>query len=274
MNNLENVLIGAANEAGKFLRKQAFNFDKVEMKGINDPVTQADKDTEELIRNYVRDYFPNSSFIGEEGKPDIRGNDVWILDPIDGTKSFVKGIYDSAISIGVEQYASTSENGMSSILTHGCVYDFMRDIMYLGINGNRKILYRGEEVEISEARKGLFSKKEILVNNGAKGLCKKFETLVPDVKFKNQEGSIALALAHTAFGIYDGIFMDNCDKGSQWDVAAGYYLIQCENDFKVFNSNSEENKYWQYKEPREGFMAVKRELGEELALTLKRGKCQ
>lgn len=67
----------------------------VTMKHDQSPVTQADQEAEELIKKMIKAAFPNHTFFGEEGeKVDLANHKgfTWIIDPIDGTKSFVRGI--------------------------------------------------------------------------------------------------------------------------------------------------------------------------------------
>ena len=67
------------------------NFD-VEIKADQTPVTVADKRAEEIIRNRLLSDFPDHGFYGEEGGSHRADADyVWLVDPIDGTKSFVGG---------------------------------------------------------------------------------------------------------------------------------------------------------------------------------------
>jgi histidinol-phosphatase len=75
-----------------------------EYKSDDTPVTVADKKAEELIRRRIKEKYPDHDVIGEEygksgtGKSDHR----WIIDPIDGTKSFVRGVPLYAVLIGLE----------------------------------------------------------------------------------------------------------------------------------------------------------------------------
>lgn len=75
----------------------------VETKADDTPVTRADREAETLIREHIARYFPAHAVLGEEhgnsaGEADIR----WIVDPIDGTKSFIHGVPLYATLIGVE----------------------------------------------------------------------------------------------------------------------------------------------------------------------------
>ena len=65
----------------------------VENKGDESPVTIADRAAENKMRELINETFPEHGVYGEEGGLDIRGGEyVWVLDPIDGTKSFITGI--------------------------------------------------------------------------------------------------------------------------------------------------------------------------------------
>ena len=64
---------------------------KIEVKADKTPVTEADVRSEEAIRDLLTRRFPSYGFYGEEtGKSDMDAESVWLVDPIDGTKSFVR----------------------------------------------------------------------------------------------------------------------------------------------------------------------------------------
>ncbi len=75
---------------------------QVERKGDDSPVTQADKQAELLMRKRITAAFPDDGIIGEE-HGEITGTSgyQWILDPIDGTKSFIAGVPLYSVLIGV-----------------------------------------------------------------------------------------------------------------------------------------------------------------------------
>jgi histidinol-phosphatase len=75
----------------------------VEHKSDDTPVTRADREAELVIRERVARFFPDHAVLGEEhgeqkGNPDYK----WIIDPIDGTKSFIHGVPLYGVLIGVE----------------------------------------------------------------------------------------------------------------------------------------------------------------------------
>jgi histidinol-phosphatase len=63
----------------------------VETKPDSTPVTEADRDAEAAIRRVLRESFPEHAFYGEEEGREGGGDFLWLIDPIDGTKSFVRG---------------------------------------------------------------------------------------------------------------------------------------------------------------------------------------
>jgi histidinol-phosphatase len=64
---------------------------RIEVKADKTPVTEADVKSEEAIRELLTKRFPSHGFYGEEtGKSDMNAESVWLVDPIDGTKSFVR----------------------------------------------------------------------------------------------------------------------------------------------------------------------------------------
>src|ERR1043165_1115322 len=65
---------------------------RVETKPDLTPVSDADKSAEELIRTQLRRTRPRAAVIGEESGPTGHGSRQWVVDPIDGTKNFVRGV--------------------------------------------------------------------------------------------------------------------------------------------------------------------------------------
>ena len=73
----------------------------IESKGLQDMASQADIETEDLIRSAVENAYPEDAFFGEEsgGIEPKPGQGIWVVDPIDGTAPFVKGISMWCVSI-------------------------------------------------------------------------------------------------------------------------------------------------------------------------------
>lgn len=249
MKNLEKIMLDVAYEAGNMIRENAFDLGKegVEFKKIDDPVSLLDTRAENLIRERIKSSIPDANFIGEEyGTQNNGGNTTWIIDPIDGTKSFVKKIFDSSLSIGVE---------VDGNLSHGLVYDFMKDIMYFSGSGGRKLFYQKKEVSYDSLMS--FSKHDVLFNNTALEMLG--YKVGDDIKWKKQEGSIALSLAQVAFGIHDGIVFSPSKKGGIWDIAGGYTLLKSSPDIVI--SDYDGNQF-DYKNLNKGLIALNKKVGD------------
>ena len=83
-----------AHESGDFIRPHFGNPSlAVESKSDASPVTLADRGAEQLLRRRIAEKFPTHGIIGEEfGNENADAEFVWVLDPIDGTKSFITGV--------------------------------------------------------------------------------------------------------------------------------------------------------------------------------------
>lgn len=102
--------IAIAHEAGELTLKYFYdNALRVERKGDGSPVTVADRGAEELLRQRIADRFPHDAILGEEfgSDPGVSGFQ-WVLDPIDGTKSFIHGVPLYTTLVAVIDYSSGS----------------------------------------------------------------------------------------------------------------------------------------------------------------------
>lgn len=74
------------------------------LKGDRSPVTNADHEFENLIRKNIQKAYPTHNIIGEEFEDlSNESNFTWIIDPIDGTRSFIAGKHDFGTLIGLKQ---------------------------------------------------------------------------------------------------------------------------------------------------------------------------
>ncbi len=93
-----------ARQAGKITLDYFARPIEVDLKGDNSPVTIADRKAEEFIRDQIERRFPDHGILGEEhgaSRPDA--DFQWIVDPIDGTKSFVRGVPLYGVMIALEE---------------------------------------------------------------------------------------------------------------------------------------------------------------------------
>lgn len=98
-------------------------------KADDSPVTVADRETEQILRKEILKRYPNHGIIGEEyGRTNEESNIQWVLDPIDGTKSFIHGIpfYTTLIGILIDNepragiiYAPALDELCAAAIGHG-----------------------------------------------------------------------------------------------------------------------------------------------------------
>lgn len=104
---------------------------QVDFKADETPVTVADRKAEELIRSRIERRFPKHAIVGEEfGLKETQGNTYrWLVDPIDGTKSFMRGVPLYAVLIGLEidgvvragaAYFPALDEMIAAASGHGC----------------------------------------------------------------------------------------------------------------------------------------------------------
>jgi histidinol-phosphatase len=105
----------------------------VEIKSDNTPVTRADRESEEVIRARILKTYPSHGILGEEGG--AQAGDAayrWIIDPIDGTKTFICGVPFYGVLIGVEVhgkpavgvcYLPAFDEMVTAATGHGCQWN-------------------------------------------------------------------------------------------------------------------------------------------------------
>jgi len=96
----------AAEEAAKLALKYQAAGIRPDTKPDDSPVTIADRESERLISSRLEEAFPEDGILGEEGaQKQSRSGRRWIIDPIDGTRDFVRGNFLWSVLIGLEQDA-------------------------------------------------------------------------------------------------------------------------------------------------------------------------
>ena len=120
------LAVEAARKAGDLARGFYETTFDVEKKADNSPVTIADKQAEQLIRQMVTQHFPDDGFLGEEFGDQPGGSGFrWVIDPIDGTRSFVRHIPIWATLIGLE-YRGEQIGGIAYVPVFDQMYRALR----------------------------------------------------------------------------------------------------------------------------------------------------
>lgn len=207
-----------ARQAGDLLREGYGQFHQVDYKGVIDPVTEIDKQSETLLLNAIHDRFPGHSIFSEEsGKQGKMGGQIWYIDPLDGTVNYTHNIPIFTVSMAYE------EKGERKL---GVVYDPMRDECFSAERGRGAIL-NGEPIHVSQEMdlaKGLlvsgfpydiWTNPENNLDNYAR-----FSKRTQGVR---RLGSAALDLCYVAAGRFEGFWEIRLNA---WDVAAGALIVQ------------------------------------------------
>ncbi len=146
--NRYELAVEAAHKAGQ-LALRYFNGEyTVEWKSDCSPVTVADREAEQLLRQTLLGAFPNDGFLGEEfGDTPGSSGFRWIIDPIDGTRSFVRGIPLWATLVGLE-YKGEPIAGIADAAALGHSYRALRGE---GAYRNDRCIRVSDVAEMSQA---------------------------------------------------------------------------------------------------------------------------
>ena len=196
---------------------------KVQAKDRNDFVTEVDQASENLIINGLRKAYPDHGFFGEEsghieGKGE--GKDyLWIIDPLDGTTNFIRGIPQFAISIAC-QYRGRME--------HAVVLDPLKDEAFCASRGHGATM-NSKRIRVSGRR----SLEGALIGTGIPfsgnnlnyidGYLNMMRAVLGDTAGIRRGGAAALDLAYVACGRLDAFWEFGLKN---YDMAAGALLIQ------------------------------------------------
>lgn len=102
LSELRDAAVEFAKAGGDSTLKHFQQSFELEFKSDQSPVTNADRESEKLIREKIKEHFPGHGIIGEEYGAENEDSDVvWVLDPIDGTQSFIHGIPMYTTLIGI-----------------------------------------------------------------------------------------------------------------------------------------------------------------------------
>ena len=201
-----NIMIKASEKASKVLIRDFGEVEKlqVSIKSPTDFVSSADTKAEKTIIQELLKAKKNYSVISEEiGIINNKNSEnIWIIDPIDGTTNFLHGIPHFAISIALK---SNNE------IIAGVIYDPIKDEMFYA-EKNNGAFFNNQRIKVSK-------KKQInncLFATGGK------EKMELDL-ITRKSGSAALDMAYVAAGRYDGYFQNNLNL---WDIAAGIIIIK------------------------------------------------
>ena len=190
---------------------------ETEYKAGHDPVTEADRALDAVLRKeLLRD---GEGWLSEESVDDpirLQRSRVWVVDPLDGTREFVKGIPEFCTSIGYVQ------NGRP---VAGGIYNPATDETFLGAI-DCGVSYNGKPAQASQRRTldgalVLASRSEV-----KRGEWKPFENTALKIR---PMGSVAYKLALVSAGLAEVTF--TLTPKNEWDVVAGVALVESAGGF-------------------------------------------
>ena len=233
-----NVAVRAARRAGRIINRASLDLDTLQVarKQRNDFVTEVDHASEEAIIDTLLTAYPGHSILAEESghsengqKVDskqgggqtaqvMQAENIWIIDPLDGTTNFIHGLPQYGISIALMQ---------RGVVTQAVVYDPSRDELFTASKGrgaflNDRRIRVSKRTRLEESLVGTgFPFRKIDNLDQYLAMLRAVTEKAAGVR-RPGAGSAALDLAYVACGRFDAFF----ELGlSPWDVAAGSLLI-------------------------------------------------
>ena len=249
----------AAFAAGEILRRhygeRGFTIDH---KGKDNPVTTADFEADHRLKEILHGGFPEYGWLSEETADDgarLRHERVWIVDPLDGTKEFIKGIPEFVVAIAL------AEHGVPVV---GVTYNPITHELFSCARGT------GVQLDGTPARvstRATLAQARVLASRSetSRGEWKAYEKLIT----VDPIGSVAYKLALVAAGRADATF--TLTPKSEWDVASGTALVR-EAGGRVTDLDGMEIRFNQASVKLKGFVASNGLLHEAIERMLPQGK--
>ena len=220
MHALLNVAVMAARHAGAVLIRKMSSLQKlkIDQKGHNDYVSDADRAAEKAVIQCILKHYPDHAILAEESGAQGESDHLWIVDPLDGTTNYLHGFPVFAVSIGLQ---------IKGRMEHAVVYDPMRQELFTAS--------RGQGAQVDGRRIRISGQKQLeraLVGTGfpfrqsEKELKPYLEMLgktVLNTSGVRRPGAAALDLAYVAAGRLDAFWETGL---APWDLAAGSLLIR------------------------------------------------
>jgi myo-inositol-1(or 4)-monophosphatase len=207
-----------AREAGALQKKRFLDWSGVgrayDFKGHQDYLTATDGEVERLVKARIAAQFADDATMGEEEGGRI-GEITWIIDPIDGTANFARGIPHFCISIGVAV-------GLQPAI--GVIYNPMLDELYAAVAGGGATL-NGEAMHVTDI--DLPERASVEMGWSPRLPFAEHQKIIDRIVATGMRmrhgGSGSLAIAYVAAGRIDGFVEAHINA---WDVLAGLVLVK------------------------------------------------
>ncbi|MBR9973290.1 3'(2'),5'-bisphosphate nucleotidase CysQ [Magnetospirillum sulfuroxidans] len=216
-NSLLAPLEAAARAAGAVIMEVYAQDFAVHFKGENDPVTAADSLAEAVILPVLRQLTPHIPIVAEEeaaaGRIPTVGHTFWLVDPLDGTKEFVKKNGEFTVNIGL------IENGIPTV---GVVYAPAQNILWAGANGQawREDAHGRHPILCRPAP----AEGAVVLDSRSHRAAERLEAFIatlPGGKVENAGSSLKFCRIAEGSGDYYPRFGPTCE----WDTAAAHAVL-------------------------------------------------
>ncbi len=220
-----NIAVAAAHVGGEVLRRYFEQGVTIRDKSAGggktyDLVSDADVESERAIAALLQDAYPTHEMLGEESlqRGDVDAENLWIIDPLDGTNNFAHRIEHFAVSIGYY------ERGRAMV---GAIYQPLHDELFTVIRGHGAFR-DGDRVQVSEADSlrqamigcGFYYDRGTMMRSTLAAIEECFSN---DIHGIRRFGTASLDLCMVGCGQLDGFFEYNL---SAWDFAAAALFVQ------------------------------------------------
>ena len=222
MHPMLGIAVKAARRAGNIINRGARELDllTITSKGPKDFVSEVDREAERTIVETLLASYPDHAILAEEGTAkgdNADAENVWIIDPLDGTTNFLHGFPQYCVSIALAQRGQ---------VTQGVVYDPVRNDLFTATRGRGAFL-NDRRIRVSKRH----HLRDCLIGTGfpfrdgsyLDTYLRMMKTMIEQTAGLRRPGAAALDLAYVAAGFYDGFWEVGLNA---WDVAAGSLLIQ------------------------------------------------
>ncbi len=214
-----NVAVRAARAAGSVILRYMNRLDSIQVieKHHLDFASEVDRMAEENIVRELKRAYPRHAILAEESGQAGDGPLTWVIDPLDGTHNYLRGIPHFSVSIALLDHGEP---------VYGVIYDPLRDELFTAsrgdgafLNDRRLRIGKRESLDGAMLATGFpFRQREQLEPQLA--MVRQLLSRAEDLR---RSGSAALDLAYTAAGRFDGYFEFGLKP---WDIAAGCLLVR------------------------------------------------
>jgi myo-inositol-1(or 4)-monophosphatase len=216
MSDILQVSIDAAQCAGKYLFDNFGKIATIESKGDRNLATNVDKEAEKIIVDKIRCAYPAHGILAEEGgSSQLDSEYVWIIDPLDGTHNFIRGIDIFGVSIGVVH---------KDIFVAGVIYMPVTNELYVAEKGSGAYK-NNKKITVSDTRnlKECSISFDSSIRYAPQVMLKALGELAGIVFNVRMLGSSVRALSYVAEGTLD-FSVEYYDR--PWDFAGGVCIIE------------------------------------------------